>query len=136
MKITNGTISSPFGVRHHPISNTTSRHQGVDISVPIGTPIYSPVMGTVLAIYEHGVGGRTIIIVDQKGATRFGFCHLRDFCVTANQRISRGTLIAHSGNSGKTTGPHLHFSVQQGGSVIDGKYTGGEFVDSAKFIDF
>lgn len=136
MKIIKGTIISPFGVHHHPTTTSATIHQGVDIAAVVGTPVYSPTKGIVKAIYEHGPAGRTMIISNDQGNVRYGFCHLSNFCLGVGALVSPGTMIAHSGNTGRTTGPHLHYSVKNGGQWHDEQYIGGEFVDSAPFIEF
>lgn len=135
MKIIEGYITSPFGARRDPIEATVRFHQGVDIAAPVGTPIYSPTAGVVAAIYEHPTGGRTMILRSQCGKVRYGFCHLSSFEKKVGDRLNVGSMIARSGNSGRSTGAHLHYSVKCGGEWIDGQYVGGEWVDSAKYIE-
>lgn len=134
-RVIEGTITSKFGLRRDPINNTAKMHQGIDIAAPTGTPIYSPTAGYVSAIYSHPAGGLTIIVGSDCGQMRYGFCHLSGCVLGEGERVERGTMIARSGNSGRTTGAHLHYSVKQGGEWVNGKYEGGEFVDPSKYLD-
>ncbi len=104
-------VTSPFGeisgVRNH-------IHKGVDIGVPTGTPVYAADSGTVvLSGYDEGGYGNWIAIQHNDGMGSI-YGHLDERLVYAGQVVSRGQLIAYSGNSGHSTGPHLHFEVIQG----------------------
>ena len=93
-------------------------HYGVDIAAPIGTPIYSPLGGRVLrAGPASGFGLAVYIQHDDGSVTVYG--HINDYFVTAGQWVSAGTVIAEVGNTGQSTGPHLHFEVH-----ADGLYQG------------
>ena len=93
-------------------------HNGVDIAAPIGTPIYSPMAGTVRrAGPATGFGLAVYIEHDDGSVTVYG--HINDYFVTAGQRVQAGEVIAEVGNTGQSTGPHLHFEVH-----TDGMYAG------------
>jgi murein DD-endopeptidase MepM/ murein hydrolase activator NlpD len=93
-------------------------HNGVDIAAPIGTPIYSPLAGTVLrAGPATGFGLAVYIEHDDGSVTVYG--HINDYFVSVGQRVSAGEVIAEVGNTGQSTGPHLHFEVH-----TDGMYAG------------
>ncbi|MCO7220424.1 peptidoglycan DD-metalloendopeptidase family protein [Klenkia sp. PcliD-1-E] len=93
-------------------------HNGVDIAAPIGTPIYSPLAGTVRrAGSATGFGLAVYIEHDDGSVTVYG--HINDYFVTAGQRVDAGEVIAVVGNTGQSTGPHLHFEVH-----TDGMYAG------------
>lgn len=134
-RVIEGAITSKFGLRRDPINNTATMHQGIDIAAPTGTPIYSPTAGSVRAIYSHPAGGLTMIVGSDCGRVRYGFCHLSSCELRQGERVSRGMLVARSGNSGRTTGAHLHYSVKRGGEWIEEKYEGGEFVDPSKYLE-
>lgn len=134
-KICEGLIVSPYGLRRDPVENLWRQHNGIDIAAPVGTPILSPVDGYVSAMYSHPAGGKTLIIRSGCGKLRFGFCHLSGYKVRAGQHMAKGTHVADSGNTGRTTGPHLHYSVKYGGEWIGEEYIGGEFVDPAPYIE-
>lgn len=112
------SISSTFGYRIHPITGVNKLHAGIDIPVGVGSNVYSAESGTVLtAGWVQGYGNCVIIMHDNGLTTLYG--HLSSINVSVGQRVNRGDLIAYSGNSGNSTGPHLHFEVRVGGSPVD-----------------
>lgn len=116
-RVCEGRITSKFGMRHDPINKLWREHNGVDISAVIGSDVYSPDDGVVTAVYSNVTGGNTLIVSSQR--YRFAFCHLSRFCVKEGDRVAKGDLVAKTGNTGRTTGPHLHFSVMRDGVYID-----------------
>ena len=113
-----GRVTSPFGDRIHPITKVNTFHNGIDISAPIGADVRVPESGEVARVYDHETGGITVIMIADSG-TRYGFAHLDKSLVKPGERVTEGHVIAKSGNTGKSTGPHLHFTVQQHGIWID-----------------
>ena len=83
---------------------------GVDIAVPAGTEIKSPWDGTVLQTYSNDAGGRQMIVTHTNGY-RTGYAHLSAFRARAGQQVKAGDTICLSGNTGRSTGPHLHFTL-------------------------
>lgn len=134
-KIIEGRITSPFGYRRNPLGTDNAHvfHNGTDIAAAVGTPVFSPVDGTVQGVYDSPSGGLTVIIGG--GGMRFGFCHLSESQVTVNERVIKGQRIAMSGNTGLSTGPHLHYTVKTGGRWVGSEYVDGQWADSAKFIE-
>ncbi len=119
-RVTEGRITSPFGRRRDPIHpNTWKEHNGIDIGAPVGTPVYAPADGVVRSTYTHSAGGMTLLMTSTDGTVRYGFCHLSGYTVKPGERVMRGQQIARSGNTGRSTGPHLHFSVKTGGRWHD-----------------
>lgn len=114
-----GRITSSFGFRTHPITGERSFHNGVDIACYIGTPIFAPVTGKVTQLWEHHSGGKSLAIVGDIDGVRFGFAHLDRWNVKLGEQVVAGDIIAYSGNSGKSTGPHLHFTVKKNGQWVD-----------------
>ncbi|MBE3590987.1 MAG: M23 family metallopeptidase [Firmicutes bacterium] len=107
-----GVITSPFGWRWGTL------HPGVDIGVPIGTPVYAADSGTVVAAgWESGYGKRVIISHGRGLVTVYG--HLSSIRVQAGQEVRRGQLIGLSGMTGHATGPHLHFEVRVNGAPVN-----------------
>ena len=104
-------ISSPFGSRYHPIHKEYRMHNGVDIAVPTGTKIYSAVSGEVTAAGYSDSAGYYVSIRNQNGYT-VTYMHLYSYTAAAGQKISAGQMVALSGNTGNSTGPHLHLAVQ------------------------
>lgn len=133
-QVCNGTVTSPFGRRHDPINRMWVEHNGVDIAAVPGTGIFAPCAGQVVAIYEHKAGGKTLIIKSLDALTRFGFCHLSHYCVYVGQTFYQGEKLALTGNSGRTTGPHLHFTAKIGGHWDENQYLGGQFVDPTPYM--
>lgn len=104
-------ISSNFGERIHPITKERKVHNGVDIAVPIGTHLYSAVDGTViLAAYSESAGNWVKVQTDT-GWTVI-FMHMDSLTVSAGQQVMRGDHLGYSGNTGRSTGPHLHLEVR------------------------
>lgn len=134
-KVCEGVITTPFGKRIHPITGKESDHNGVDIGCPVGTPVYSPVESIVMQVYDHEIGGKTIILRDTANNDRYGFCHLGKYEVRAGTRIKKGQLIALSGNTGRSTGPHLHFSYGAGGYWKEGVCIGFKYENPVSKIE-
>ncbi|MDA3943727.1 MAG: M23 family metallopeptidase [Bacteroidetes bacterium] len=114
-----GRISSKFGSRLHPITKSKSFHNGVDIACYLGTPIFAPATGTITEAWTHHSGGHSLVMVSLIENVRFGFAHLDSYNVKKSDKVSKGDIIAYSGNSGKSTGPHLHFTVKKNGQWVD-----------------
>ena len=111
-------ITSHFGTRVHPIHRTRIHHNGVDFAASIGTPVYAAADGTVVkAHYCSGYG--KYISLKHSSSTKTGYGHLSKICVKNGQNVSKGQLIAYSGNTGRTTGPHLHFETIQNGKFVN-----------------
>ena len=114
-----GRITSKFGKRKAPIAGASTYHNGVDIAVPAGTEIKSPWDGTVLQTYSNDAGGRQMIVTHTNGY-RTGYAHLSAFRARAGQQVKAGDTICLSGNTGRSTGPHLHFTLTNpDGAKID-----------------
>ncbi len=105
-----GWISSEFGYRKSPFTGRREFHSGLDISAPIGTPIYAPAGGTVSFSGRDGAYGVTLVINHGRGI-KTRYAHLQKYVVEKKQRVSRGQHIGYVGNTGRSTGPHLHYEV-------------------------
>ncbi|MDY6119757.1 MAG: M23 family metallopeptidase [Campylobacter sputorum] len=106
--------SARFGWRNHPILKRKEFHPGIDLAADIGTPIYAPADGVVeLAEYNANNGfGYLVVIVHNYGfKTRYAHMSRKDV-VKQGQFIKKGDLIGYSGNTGLSTGPHLHYEVR------------------------
>ena len=135
-KVCEGRISSLFGERIHPVTKIKSFHNGVDIAAPVGTPVHTPVDAYIAQVYDHAIGGKTIVLKDVLSGDRYGFCHLSRQLVTAGKTVPKGTIIAASGNTGRSTGPHLHFSYATRGKWIGGNCTGFIYQNPVQKIEF
>jgi murein DD-endopeptidase len=112
-------ISSPFSPdRLHPITGRRSPHNGVDLAAPVGTPIVSTGDGVVARVGSHPFAGRYIDI-NHSGTFETRYLHLSKVLVKRGQRIKRGQKIALTGNSGRSTGPHLHFEFHVDGQPVN-----------------
>jgi murein DD-endopeptidase MepM/ murein hydrolase activator NlpD len=111
-------IGSRFGMRVDPINGTQSLHNGVDLSVGTGTPIAATGDGTIVRSGEDGLNGKFLVIGHGRGVTT-GYCHNSELLVERGARVSRGAIITHSGNTGRSTGPHLHYTLAIDGRAYD-----------------
>lgn len=110
-----GTITSPQGYRTDPITGEVSYHSGTDIAVPEGTPILAAADGTVTianALDSWGGSYGYHVKLDHGGGLTTLYAHCSSICVTAGQQVAAGQVIAYVGQTGRATGPHLHFEVQ------------------------
>ncbi len=112
-------VSSPFNPRRlNPVRRKIAPHNGVDFRMPVGTSVYAPSDGVVTyASYMRG-GGYTIII-KHMGAYSTVYMHLSKMTVKKGQRVHLGQLIAKSGNTGRSTGPHLHYEIRINDRSVD-----------------
>lgn len=104
-------ISSPFGIRYHPYYKSAIYHDGVDLSAEVGTKIISTADGVVeKVIYSlHGYGNK--IVINHKNGYKTLYAHLDYIKVKKGQKVKQGQLIGRVGNSGMSTGPHLHYEI-------------------------
>lgn len=108
------TMASGYGYRSDPVYGTTKFHEGMDFSADIGTPVYATGDGVVkTAGWESGYGNSIVIDHGYNYVTRFA--HLSKILVKPGQSVKRGDLIGNVGNTGKSTGPHLHYEVRYKG---------------------
>ena len=113
-------VTSPFGVRVHPISGARKEHHGIDLRVNIGDGVFSPAIGRVSFAGVRGGYGNTVIVDHMYGfQTLYG--HLSKLHVQAGEIVGKGKLLAEGGNSGSSTGPHLHYEIRYNGTPIDPK---------------
>lgn len=111
-------LTSPFGIRTHPITGTRRMHEGVDVAAGYGTPIYATADGVVTKAGWVSGYGRVVMIRHEFGIeTRYG--HMSKLRVKEGQRVSRGARIGDMGNSGRSTGTHLHYEVRVEGKPVN-----------------
>lgn len=112
-------LASGFGHRIHPIYKTYMMHAGIDFTAPIGTEIYATGNGVVAKTEYNGRGyGNNVVIQHGYGySTLYG--HMSRFAVRPGQRVKRGDVIGYVGNTGSSTGPHVHYEVIKNGKKID-----------------
>lgn len=112
-------ISSPFNLkRRHPITRRISPHHGTDFATPMGTPVYAIGDGKVVIAGRHPLAGKYIVIkLNRKYTTRF--LHLSKIYVHRGQQVKMGQLVGKTGNTGRSTGAHIHYELHRYGHPID-----------------
>ena len=113
-----GWITSRFGRRQSPFTSRSEFHRGLDIATRAGTPILAPADGLVTYSARKGLMGNMITIDHGYGmVTRYG--HIQTLLKKKGQRVKRGETIALVGNTGRSTGPHLHYEVRLNGVAVN-----------------
>ena len=105
-----GKITSKFGNRNHPVLKSVKFHRGVDIAVLVGTPVYSGIKGKVTFAGRKGNYGNLVEIEGNDGI-KVRYAHLNRIDVVTGQKVSDGEKVAETGNTGMSTGPHLHYEI-------------------------
>ncbi len=113
--VAGGYLNSSFGYRQDPIDAVRRFHQGQDFSVPTGTPIFAPADGVVKRAYYIGGFGNHIKL-DHASGYSTTFAHLSKIFVRHGQKVKRGDIIGETGNTGRSTAPHLHYEVHYRGT--------------------
>jgi murein DD-endopeptidase MepM/ murein hydrolase activator NlpD len=113
-----GQVNSGYGSRVSPWSAQSEFHSGLDIGAPVGTPVRAPAPGTVVFAGVHAEYGQTLI-VDHGNDTKSIYGHLSKVYVVENQKVERGEAIALTGNTGRSSGPHLHYEIQVKGQSVN-----------------
>ena len=111
-------VTSSYGERMHPVLKIRKMHDGVDLSVPIGTPVVSAQAGTITVVGEGGANGK-YVVVDHGFGVRTSYCHLSATPIAQGTKLAKGETFALSGNTGRSTGPHLHYGVCIAGKTVD-----------------
>ena len=106
-----GVWTSGFGIRRDPFTGKFKFHEGLDIAGPVGTPIFAPADGIVSFVgWKHGYG--LVLKINHGNGIETVFAHLHRTLVNVGQKVHRGQKIALMGNTGRSTGPHLHYEVR------------------------
>jgi murein DD-endopeptidase MepM/ murein hydrolase activator NlpD len=116
---TSGWLTSEFSKgRRHPVLHVTRPHEGIDVAAPMGTPIVAPAAGVIRRVAnERGYG--LIVEIEHGNGIMTRFAHTSRVVVKAGDRVTRGNHVANVGNSGLSTGPHLHYEIHVNGKVVD-----------------
>ena len=114
----NGTVTSGFGYRIHPIFGTRTLHAGIDIGAAYGSGVWAANGGTVSFVGAMS-GYGNVVVVDHGGGLATTYNHLSAFSVSSGQSVSRGQQVGAVGCTGYCTGPHLHFEVRVNGTPVD-----------------
>jgi murein DD-endopeptidase MepM/ murein hydrolase activator NlpD len=113
-----GSVNSEFGPRSSPWSVSPEFHSGLDIAAQRGTPVVAPATGVVAFAGSQGDYGLTLII-DHGNEIRSLYAHLSRLEVEVDQKVDPGQLVAHTGSTGRSTGPHLHYEIRLQGRAVD-----------------
>ncbi len=113
-----GHITSFFGRREAPVPGASTNHGAIDWSTPTGTPIYASCDGKVVKA-GWGSGYGYVVYIDHNGGMQTRYAHLSKILVTVGQKVRQGDRIALSGNTGITSGPHVHFEILINGKKVD-----------------
>nr|WP_155747548.1 M23 family metallopeptidase [Scytonema sp. UIC 10036] len=114
----NGSTSSPFGWRTHPVLGYRRFHAGLDFAASYGSTIRAADSGTVIFAGWYGGYGKAVIVNHGKGITTL-YGHSSELFVSEGQTVERGQAIAAVGSTGLSTGPHLHFEVRKNGTPVN-----------------
>lgn len=118
--INGARLTSGFGMRFHPVLGYNKMHAGVDFGAPIGTPVYAAGDGIVRRASVMG-GYGNVIDIEHGGGWMTRYAHLSRFLsgLRPGDKVRQGQIIAYSGNSGRSTGPHLHFEIRLNGEPLN-----------------
>ncbi|MCB9230429.1 MAG: M23 family metallopeptidase [Bacteroidia bacterium] len=114
-----GSFISGFGNRVHPINGGIHFHTGLDFKCAIGTPIYATGDGVVISAEDNSNGYGLNVDIDHLNGYETKYAHMSRLNVRNGQAVKRGDIVGYSGNSGMSTGPHLHYEIKEDGEKID-----------------
>ena len=112
-------ISSDFGYRVHPIHRDVRHHDGIDIAAPKGSAITAPKAGVVAQIGQHESGYGNFVVIDHGDGMRTLYAHAETINVKVGEKVKMGDKLGTVGNTGHSTGAHLHFEVHRKKSPVD-----------------
>ena len=113
------TLTSPFGMRVHPITGVLKMHEGIDMSAPQGTPIYAAKSGKVTRTAFQAGGAGYYVTINHGDGFSSVYMHMTHYIVSPNQYVSAGQVIGYVGSTGGSTGPHLHFGIAYNGTYVN-----------------
>ena len=113
-----GWLSSRFGFREDPFTGKKTFHRGLDFSVPVGSDVRATGAGTVVLVQQQRGLGK-VVKVDHGNDVITVYAHLDQFLVEKGARVARGDILGKSGNSGRSTAPHLHYEIRVGGRSVN-----------------
>ncbi len=113
-----GRVTSAYGMRKNPFSQTNHHHDGMDIAMPIGSPVKAAEDGKVIHSGPKGGYGQTVVLEHASGYTSL-YAHQSKTLIPEGEIVKKGQIIGLSGNTGRSTGPHLHFEVRKDDQPID-----------------
>ncbi len=113
-----GMVTSSYGIRENPVLNTKEFHNGIDIGVVVGTEVAAVHSGVVTDIRTSPTFGE-VLEYETADGYKVMYAHLSEVLVKKGDKIKQGDIVAKSGNTGLSTGPHLHYSLWKNGQLID-----------------
>ncbi len=113
-----GHLTSGFGYRVNPFTGKSVLHAGLDIANRVGTPIVAPARGRVTSVGWQNAYGNCVVI-DHGNAITTRYAHMQSYAVKEGQVVNRGEIIGTIGNTGRSTGPHLHYEVRVAGVPVN-----------------
>jgi hypothetical protein len=113
-----GRMTSPFGIRRILNGRYHTRHLGVDFAAPIGSQVHATALGQVITTGYYALLGKTVLL-DHGQSLMSIYCHLNKILVKKHQYVRRGQIIGTVGNTGRSTGPHLHWGVSINGTRVN-----------------
>ena len=113
-----GRISSGFGMREHPLFHVKKLHTGVDISLSRGTPLHATADG-VISFADRSAGSGNIVVIEHGHGYSTVYAHNTQNLVRSGQTVKRGEIVAYSGSTGFSTGPHVHYEVWVDGKSVN-----------------
>lgn len=116
-----GNITSCFGYRPDPVTGEIAFHDGYDIANEMGTPVFASADGIVKSTGFMQNYGISVVIEHPENGLETIFAHLSNYSVYPDKRIKRGDLVGSIGNSGKSTGPHLHYEIRENNHPVNPK---------------
>ncbi|MBU2895528.1 M23 family metallopeptidase [Vibrio hepatarius] len=114
-----GYLSSHYGHRIHPVTKVKSMHRGIDYAVNVGTPIFAPAEGVIDVVRKSNKGSGNFLRVAHSYGFTSSYSHLSAFKVKRGEYVKKGQLIGLAGNSGLSTGYHLHYEIRLVGRSLD-----------------
>ncbi len=112
-------ITSHYGWRVHPITGEKDYHKGIDVGLPLGTEIRAGFDGAVVEVGYDADGFGNYVVIENDNGVQAKYAHCDSISVTNGQSVIKGDVIATAGNTGSSTGPHLHFEVVRNGQYLN-----------------
>ncbi|MEM7689792.1 MAG: M23 family metallopeptidase [Pseudomonadota bacterium] len=116
--LTAGYLSSNYGMRVHPVLGRRSRHKGIDLAAPTGTPIYATADGQVSRADRSRSYG-LVVYLEHGADLQTRYAHMSRMLVADGQTVKKGDVIGYVGSTGRSTGPHLHYEVRVDGVAVN-----------------
>ena len=117
--VTGYRLTSAFGMRKHPVLGVVRMHNGIDMACAAGTPIYATRAGTVTRTAYQANGAGNYVSINHLDGFSSIYMHMTHYVVSQGQSVSQGQLIGYVGNTGISTGDHLHFGISYAGTYVN-----------------